>query len=72
MLFRSKMRETLSRICRLLMKGTMKYKNQNEKVRLNPQTIETAARETAGNFFEVEEVRTQDKTPRSSKSVKDI
>ncbi|MFM7083519.1 MAG: acetyl-CoA carboxylase, carboxyltransferase subunit beta [Hyphomicrobium sp.] len=69
---RHKMRDTLARICRLLMKGATQNKSHNDRIRFNPQTMETAARETEGNFFDVGEEQTQEKIHRSSTSGKDI
>ncbi len=50
---RHKMRETLSRLCRVLMNGGNKTKRANGRLPVNGRVIENAARATGGGVVEV-------------------
>ena len=55
---RHKMRETLSRVCRVLMNGGNKTKRANGRLPVNGRVIENAARATGGGVVEVRPMET--------------
>jgi len=68
---RHKLRETLSRICRVLTAGGAKSKRAGSRTQLNGRVIETAARETGVTVVEAEIITDAELLPRSRSDVKD-
>jgi acetyl-CoA carboxylase carboxyl transferase subunit beta len=67
---RHKLRETLSRICRVLMNGGGKAKRANGRLPLNGRVVENAARSTGGVVIEAQPLETT--TAPASGDAKDV